>query len=274
MSLFEVNTQTCRQDGICAAVCPGGLILMKEGGYPEAVAEASEVCIGCGHCVAICPTGSLSHRVMSAAECPSIQKELKVSPARCEQFLRARRSIRTYKEQPVSQEKLLRLIELARYAPTGHNSQTVEWLVLGRQDEQKRLAGITIDWMRWMLVNQPERAAAMNLQRTIRRWEGGTDVIFRHAPALILTHAPESDLMAPTSSTLALSYLELAATSMGLGCCWAGYFRAAATIFPPMKEGLPLPQGHHCLGAMMVGYPLYQYHRLPLRKTPKVLWRL
>ncbi len=210
---------------------------------------------------------------MSVEACPPIQKELNVSQTQCEQFLRARRSIRKYKEQSVPKDKLLKLIEIARYAPSGHNSQSVEWLVLGHRDELKRLAGLTIDWMRWMLDNQSEMALSMHMDRAIRRWEGGKDNILRDAPTLIVTHAAKNDPMAPTSSTLALSYLELAATSMGLGCCWAGYFRAAATIFSPMKEALQLPEGHICLGAMMVGYPLYKYHRLPLRKPPNIIWR-
>ena len=166
------------------------------------------------------------------------------------------------------------MIELARYAPTGHNSQSVEWLVLGNRDELKQLAGITVDWMRWMQDNMPEIALSFHLDRTISRWEDGEDVVLRNAPGLIVAHAAQDDRIAPTSGTIALTYLELAATSMGLGCCWAGYFNAAATTFPPMMEALPLPEGHQCLGAMMVGYPKFKYYRLPLRKQPRITWRL
>lgn len=274
MDLFEVNQQSCNKDGICAAVCPAGLIDFQKGECPTPIAEAEEVCIRCGHCVAVCPTASLSHREMSMEKCPSIQKELHLSIAQCEQFLRARRSIRTYKEQSVPKNELLKLIDLARYAPTGHNTQSVEWLVLGSRDELKHLAGITVDWMRWMLDNMSEIALSLHLDRAIRRWEEGKDIILRDAPIVIVTHAAKDDLIARTSSTIALSYLELAATSMGLGCCWAGFFHAAATNFPPMMEALPLPEGHQSMGSMMVGYPRFSYHRLPLRKPPGITWRL
>jgi nitroreductase len=33
---------------------------------------------------------------------------------------------------------------------------------------------------------------------------------------------------------IALTYLELATYSLGLGACWAGYFSAAAAFYPPM----------------------------------------
>jgi nitroreductase/NAD-dependent dihydropyrimidine dehydrogenase PreA subunit len=274
MNLFEVNMQTCNGDGICAAICPAGLIEMQEGECPVPIAEAEDVCIRCGHCVAVCPTASLSHRDISVEKCLPIQKELHLSITQCEQFLRARRSIRTYKEQSVPKNELLKLINLARYAPSGHNSQSVKWLVLGNRDELKHLAGITVDWMRWMVGNMPEFALSLHMDMAIRRWEEGNDVILRDAPIVIIAHAEKDDFMAPTASTIALSYLELAATSMGLGCCWAGYFNAAATTFPPMMEALPLPEDHQSMGSMMVGYPRFRYHRLPLRKSPEITWRL
>ena len=274
MSLFEVNTETCNKDGICAAVCPAGIIEMQKDGYPAPTAEAESLCIRCGHCVAACPTASLSHRETPTETCTPIQKEQQLSLEQCEQFLRARRSIRTYKKETVPQEELLQLIKLASYAPSGHNSQTVEWLVLGKSDELHHLAGITIDWMRWMLVNMSEMALAQHMDRTVRLWEEGKDVILRNAPVVLIAHAAQDDPIALSSSTIALSHLELAATAMGLGCCWAGYFYIAAINFPPMVEALPLPEGHKCMGSMMVGYPKFKYHRLPLRNSPEVTWRL
>ncbi|MGC8603890.1 MAG: nitroreductase family protein, partial [Desulfomonilaceae bacterium] len=68
-------------------------------------------------------------------------------------------------------------------------------------------------------------------------------------------------------------YLELYAPTKGLGTCWAGYFNAAANFFDPMKEALSLPAGHQTFGALMIGYPLHSYHRIPTRNLPKVTWR-
>jgi len=273
MKLFEVNRQTCNQDGICAAVCPAGIIDFDKSEYPTPAADAEKVCIRCGHCVAVCPTGSFSHREMSAEQCPAIQKTLHLTAEHCEHFLRSRRSIRVYKNKPVPKDDLAGLIEIARYAPSGHNSQCAQWLVLNNSDELHSLAGITVDWMRWMIGNMPEIASSMGLDKTVKRWEGGNDVVLRGAPAVIVTHAEKDNGAAPSTCTIALTYLELAAVSMGLGCCWAGYFNAAATTFPPLAEALSLPEGHQCFGAMMVGYPKFNYHRLPLRKPPGITWR-
>lgn len=274
MELFEVNRQTCNQDGICAAVCPVGIIAFAKGAVPTPVAGAEEICIRCGHCVAVCPTGSLSHRDMAVGDCQPVRPEFRLSVEQGEHFLRDRRSIRVYKKEPVERDKLARLIEIARYAPSGHNSQGAQWLVLGDRDELKRLAGIVVDWMRWMLAHMPELAISLHIDRTLERWEAGSDVILRDAPAVIVAHAEKDNRMAPSTCTIALTYLELAATGMGLGCCWAGYFNAAASSFPPMMEALALPAGHQSFGAMMVGYPKFRYHRLPTRTAPNITWRM
>jgi nitroreductase/NAD-dependent dihydropyrimidine dehydrogenase PreA subunit len=273
VSLLKIDRQTCLQDGICAAVCPVGIIKFERGGYPTPVSRAEEICICCGHCVAACPSGSLSHRDMPAEQCPSVRDELQLGPEHCEHFLRSRRSIRVYKDRAVPRAEITRLIETARYAPSGHNSQCAEWLVADNKDDLHGLSGIVIDWMRWVMGNMPEFAQAWNLDVTVKRWEKGNDVILRGAPALVVAHAAEDNRLAPSTCTIALTYLELAATSMGLGCCWAGYFNAAASTFPPMKEALGLPEGHQSFGSMMVGYPRFSYHRLPLRKPPSITWR-
>lgn len=274
MDLIQINEQTCNQDGICAAVCPAGIISFSKGEYPAPIAEADELCIRCGHCVAVCPTASLTHRDMPVEKCVAVDPNMKLSPEQCEHFFRARRSIRAYKDKPVDPEAAARLIEIARYAPTGHNSQCVEWTVIGDRNELNRLAGITIDWMRWMIDNMPEVASEVHMDRAVARWENGTDVIFRGAPMLIITHADQNVRPAPPACTIALAYLELAAPTMELGCCWAGYFMAAAGNFPPMQQALPLPEGHQCFGAMMIGHPRFSYQRLPLRNEPRITWRL
>jgi nitroreductase/NAD-dependent dihydropyrimidine dehydrogenase PreA subunit len=274
MDLFEVNHETCNQDGICASVCPSGLIDFREGDYPKPVPEAEEICIRCGHCVAVCPTGSLAHRVMNLEQCPPIREEFLISREQCEQLLKGRRSIRVFKKKPIPKDDLERLIETARYAPTGHNSQGVEWLVFGKREDLDRFSGITVGWMRWLIENMPEVAAVMHLDWIIKRWEEGEDVVLRDAPVVILTHADKTDRLASASCTIAMAYLELAAIGMGLGCCWAGFLGAAAVNFPAMAEVLPIPEGHQCYGAMMVGYPKFSYPRIPRRKAPKITWKM
>lgn len=273
MSLIEVDQNTCNQDGICAAVCPANLIDFSKGSFPTPVDDIDDLCIRCGHCVTACPSGSLRHVEIPLEQCPPVRKELLLTAEQTEQFLRNRRSIRNYREKDVPREALQKLIELARYAPTGHNTQGAEWLVLTDRAELDRLIAIVGEWMRWMLAHMSEFALSLHMDKALERLDAGEDVVLRGAPALIVAHAAKDDRMAPASCTIALTYLELAATGMDLGGCWAGYFNAAASTFPPMREALGLPEGHLCFGAMMIGYPKFRYHRLPERKSPEIIWR-
>ena len=120
---------------------------------PEGVNPDTELwynegrCIHCEYCVAVCPHGALSHEVMNTTECPPVRDELNLQPDQVEQFLRSRRSIRTYKKKQVDRDVLTKLIKLASFAPSGHNTQPVNWLVIYDSDEVQRLAGIVAEWM-------------------------------------------------------------------------------------------------------------------------------
>ena len=274
MQLFHIDQETCHQDGICAAVCPARIIAFKPGGYPSPVAGAEKACIRCGHCVAVCPSGSLDHLAMAAGQCPPVQPELHLASRQAGHFLRSRRSIRVYKKKRLDKALLEQLIRMARYAPSGRNSQDARWLVLGRADDIHRTAGLVVDWMRWTQEKDPQTASLMHLDKALQSWEAGEDIIFRNAPGLIIAHAEQANPRGPTTCTIALTYLELAAVSLGLGCCWAGYFMRAAGVYPPLMQALALPEGHQCFGAMMVGFPKFTYHRLPLRDEPEITWRM
>ena len=274
MSLFVVDQEKCKRDGTCVAECPMGIIeLRDENPVPTPTGDAGELCIKCGHCVAVCQHGALSHTAMTPEQCPPVRREWLLDPERVEHFLRSRRSIRTYGDRPVEREVIGRLIHIAGHAPSGHNSQPVRWLVIYDSNEVQRLAGLVVDWMRYLLKEQSPLAKALHMDRIVAIWDRGIDRICRSAPHIIVTHAPKEDRAAQAACTIALAYLELAAPSFKLGACWAGYFNAASTLWPAMQEALGLPEGHAAFGAMMIGYPKYRYHRLPLRNEARIEWR-
>lgn len=269
-----IDWEKCKRDGICVETCPMGLIEQEnDASFPTPEGDAEDLCVECGHCVAVCPHGALSLKSITPEQCPPVRREWLLSPEQAEHFLRSRRSIRAYKDKRVEKELITRLIKIARYAPSGHNSQPVQWLVIHESKEVQKLAGIVIDWMRFMVTHQPGFANFLHMDRVVDRWEKGRDAVCRKAPHVIVAYASKENRMAPAASTIALAYLELAAPSFGLGACWAGYFNAAAALWPPMHKALMLPEDHASFGAMMIGYPKHTYHRLPLRKEPQILWR-
>jgi len=274
MTLFSVDSQTCRRDGSCAAVCPMKIIHFAEDGSPPWPGpDAEELCIACGHCVAVCPHGALSHRKVPPDVCPPMGKDWPLSRNAVSALLRGRRSIRVFRERPVEPGLVEELIALAAHAPSAHNMQPVRWLVVSGQERIQPIAGLVVAWMRSLIAAASPLAETFHMARTVLQWESGKDPIARQAPCLVVAHAAKDARLAATACTIALTYLELAAPSHGLGACWAGYINTAANLSPPLLQALDLPEEHLSYGVMMLGYPKYTYHRIPKRKAPSIIWR-
>jgi nitroreductase len=167
-----------------------------------------------------------------------------------------------------------RLIEDARYAPTAHNAEEVEWLIIDNNKELAHIEELGIEWMKWTIKNQPQVAASFNMGNMLKRQEANKNVLLRGAPALVITHASsEVQRIASIDSATALGYLDLVANSFGLGTCWAGLVFIMANAFPPIKVALALPENHAIFGSMMLGYNKHKYQRIPARKEPSITWR-
>jgi nitroreductase/NAD-dependent dihydropyrimidine dehydrogenase PreA subunit len=273
MPLFVADPARCKADGICVAECPTRIIELSPGdGTPKVAAALEEFCRNCGHCVAVCPHGAASITGMAPEQLPRVRQDWLLGREQVTHFLRARRSIRSYTPQPVARDVLAGLLDVARYAPSASNRQPVRWLVIYQTAEVRRLAGLVLDWIRACLPTQAP-AARRNNERLMAAWDAGVDVICRGAPHIIVACGPENLPISATDCAIALTYLELAAPSFGLGACWAGFFTAAARQWPALQEALELTEGHIVCGAMMIGYPRYRYYRLPLRNEAQVIWR-
>lgn len=120
MNLITVNQDKCIKCGLCVNECPERVLELSENGPKEICGDD---CISCGHCVAICPMRAIDNIKTPLANQTSSKKFPKLSPEEAENFLRSRRSIRSYKETPVPREKLIDLVNIAHFAPSGHNLQ-------------------------------------------------------------------------------------------------------------------------------------------------------
>jgi nitroreductase/NAD-dependent dihydropyrimidine dehydrogenase PreA subunit len=272
--LFHVDPEKCKRDGICVEAC--GFKLIERRGpdsVPTLIAGSEALCVNCGHCVAVCPTGALSHPAMGPEDCSKIREELQINLDQVEQLLRSRRSIRSYREEPVERDKLNKLIQVAGYAPSARNARPVHFLVIEDKAEVRRLSGLVVDWLRGTIKEAPALAKKSYFGRVVALWDGRRDPICHHAPHLIIAHAEENARLAQIDCILALAYAGLMAVPLGLGTTWAGFVMAAMTSYPPLMETVTLPKGHKCFGVMMVGYPKLKFMRMPLRNPVAVAWR-
>ncbi len=273
MSLLIVDESKCKQDGICAEICPSRIIGM--GGkdkYPR-IPERLEVgCIQCGHCVSVCPHGALDHRRVSSASCPPIDSALTIDENQAEQFLRSRRSIRVFRDQAVEKEKIQRLIEIARCAPTAGNSQPVSWRVVTDRQTLERTADLTAEFLQNAIDTRPKGDYPVYYPAMVKGHKAGLDPIIRRAPVLLVASTPEMRSNGTVDISLAFSYLELMAPTIGLGTCWAGLVYSALFNDIRVRELLGLPEDAAHFYSMLLGYPKYKFQRLPTRRSPKIDW--
>ncbi|MHC4063431.1 MAG: nitroreductase family protein [Planctomycetota bacterium] len=159
--------------------------------------------------------------------------------------IRNRRSIRAYAAKPVERDKIERMLEAARLAPSAANRQP---------------------W-RFVLVTEPERRAALASAAV------GQEFI-ADAPLIIVACAEPTDHdVAPEQSnypidvTIALNHAALQAVAEGLGTCWITGFYAAQ-----VKKILDIPPEIGVIQMLIVGYPAgppRPFSRLPLEKIAR-----
>jgi nitroreductase len=147
----------------------------------------------------------------------------------------ARHSIRRYKSVPVEEEKLNRILNAARIAPSACNRQPWHFVVINDETTKNRLKE----------------------SKTYYRENGGWEWLYS-APIIICAfgEAPKSWVRSDGKNyrdvdvAIAFENLVLAATAEGLGTCWVAAFESKA-----LKEALGIPDGIEPIALTPLGYP-------------------
>ena len=273
-NIFNVDNSKCSKDGLCVKTCPMHLLEINDKNpYPHLPADKQNNCIRCGHCVCVCPSSAISIDGINLKNCLPIKSENSIDFNKVEQLLWGRRSIRQYKDKVVEPEKITKLLNLASTAPTAGNSQQVGWMVVNSKEDIYKLSSMTVDMLKHMIATKHPMSEAYQLSNIVTAFENGDDIVLREAPCLIIAHAPKDYPVGVIDCSIALTYLDLAAPSLGLGTCWAGFFMIAYPQWEPIQKFLNLPEGQVCCGALMLGYQKYKYQRMPERKQAKIIWK-
>jgi nitroreductase/ferredoxin len=269
--MIKVDENLCIACGSCIRACPGGLITKVD--YPVPIENGWDLCIDCGHCVAICPTEAMHQRSMGPEDCQPIDIHLIPRWDRVRQYLISRRSVRGYIHKPIEREKILELLDVARWAPNGANRQVARWLVINEPAKVRRIAEMTIDWMKIVKEKNPVLYQEAKLELFVEPWGLGQDRISRGAPCVIVAHAPKDERTAPPAAMIAIHQIQLAAPALGLGTTFTGSINTAGQAYPALVEMFGLPEGHIPHGTFVIGYPAERYQRIPVRRPVDVTWR-
>ncbi len=291
----KLELDACTGCGVCMKVCASMVLELdppadgaKKG---KARIERPDWCNGCGHCEAVCAFDAIHAPMPLPAEAPVPAKAPAVPPEQLELLLRERRSIRSYKPDPVPRELLERVVDVARYTPTGTNSQNVHWLVLGERDKVRELQQQCVRFYQRLfnLVNNPVGRLGVRVvagarqkaqleeylptvQEAHRRMEQGDDRLLYDAPALVLVHAETWDSCSSFNCDAALFSASLMAHSLGLGCCFNGFVQQAVENSRPLKKWLGIPRDHRCFMTMGVGWPAVRYRKVCEREPASLRW--
>mgnify|MGYP001772545603 CR=1 FL=1 len=151
------------------------------------------------------------------------------------ELLLTRRSIRRFKDTPVGMDVVLRILDVARYAPSAKNRQPWVYIVVSDREVKSRLAGI---------------------HEGARPLEGAPLAI---VVACDRSVAPESYQVDCANTAM---YIMLAAHALGLGSVWIQTLRNIEEI----QEILGLPSNYIPIAILAIGYP--DEHPQPKPRKP------
>lgn len=139
-----------------------------------------------------------------------------------------RYSIRDYENRPVPEEKLLKVLEAARLAPSASNRQQWKFIVVRESERRRELATDA--------AGQPWRAKA---PVTIAAVATMPEYVMRSGvPAYAVDLA------------IAVDHMTLAAVDEGLGTCWCGGFSQEKA-----RDILKVPENYRIVALLSLGFP-------------------
>ncbi|UJG42385.1 MAG: nitroreductase family protein [Candidatus Heimdallarchaeum endolithica] len=290
MSFLNINND-CILCGRCVDICPRYIFQIDKAKSKKVmINENIQYCHDCGHCIAICPKDAIINTRMGdnlEVDFPLVPSSIDYEKALS--FIRIRRSIRKFKSEPISEEKIKQLLEFGRFAPTGHNTNAVEYTIVVGRNKVDLLWKETVQLMKEVIckINNPFWVAMAyllgkknfikeakkneyRLKSHITNFENKRDTIFHGAPMLILLHAGKKAASPIEDCAIASENIMLGASTLGLGATIIGYFIRAWKYSKKIKRLVNLPENHILYSCLSVGIPAYNFRRLVPRPEPKI----
>ncbi len=134
-------------------------------------------------------------------------------------LMRERRSVRSYKPDPLSEEQIKAIIEAGCLAPSAHNGQPWNFVVITNREVINRLSLSAQGFLKENAETEERR------KQLEERFAGGNDGVFYGAPCLILICTEKGNEYAPMDAGIAAQNMCLYAQEQGIGSCYIGYAR-------------------------------------------------
>lgn len=290
MSKVTINRDLCEKCGTCVLSCPQTVFIQKDKkSVPGLIHE--DLCVSCGHCVAICPQEAITHRDFPQGSIKAVNQGILPSLEQIFEMVRTRRSIRAFKDKQVDKELIEQIIDGARFAPSAHNRQSVEYIVVQDKDVLDKLLKITADYLaktantfrnpligRLLSLMAPDKVKDVfdyldDFEMVSDAAAKGKDIILHNPSVLLIFHASKRLAFSNVNATLALHNATMVIHALGLGCFYAGYLVPAGQANKKIRDVLSLPKDHQIYGALAIGYPKFEYKKWIERRPAKIHWK-
>jgi len=137
--------------------------------------------------------------------------------------IQKRRSVRSYLPDEVPEEKIERILDAARLAPSAGNMQPWHFVIV--RDAEKRRILSRGGVFAWFLSESPVVIAGCGNRKASPNWY-------------------------TVDTAIAMQNMVLTATAEGLGTCWIGSFSENQ-----VKRVLKIPEDYRVVSLLAVGYP-------------------
>ncbi len=148
-----------------------------------------------------------------------------------ENLIQNRYSCRFYSPDPLEDEKLIKVLEAARLAPTADNRQPFQIIIIKTKNNGEKL--MEIYHRDWFI--QPPVVLCVCSQPT----DGWTRKKY------------DNQSYAAVDAAIVVDHITLQAADLGLGTCWVGDFNPEAA-----RDFLNLPSDVEPIAFIPLGYPL------------------
>lgn len=265
MKHLEIDEEKCVGCGLCKEVCIRDNIEIE-----DIAVELEADCFDCGQCSTLCPTNAIKLITYSGQDHRIEDYDMDNIPVSYDdmlQFYKQRRSVRWFKDEKISEDIFLKLMEAAYYSPNRQNIQDVEFVVVDESlDEFMQLVYDIIsvredEFFRIKDFGNYLRDENRNPKRHPLLWE---------AHQLILAFSESK-----TDAVIAMTRLELLAYTLGLGGFHSLFISMAEeTDHERLMEFFPeVNTDKHMFAAFVIGIPRVKYLRTRPHAEIKVTFK-
>lgn len=166
-----------------------------------------------------------------------------------DELLKNRRSIRQYKDTPVSLDAIKEIIRESTYAPSSGNEQPWKFIIVNDKNLMKRISDESKKNILARIAGNPNHYA----KKYESMLQNESFNVFYNAPCLVIILGNSDVRNLYGDCALAASYFMMSAVSRGLGTCWVNLGKDIQD--PDIINELEIPDNSTIVAPLALGYP-------------------